>query len=92
MFRLLNKNFGLFILMISALVLIVPYSNIVVYAETSTVNEANQSGAEANLKYLFAVFFLVWAFFFGYTFFLSRRLKEMKNEVAILKKIISERE
>ena len=92
MYRLLNMTFGLFILGIGAFALVAVFNNIVVYAESPAVNETQQNGPEANLKYLFAVFFLVWAFFFGYTFFLSRRLKEMKNEVAILKKIISEKE
>ena len=63
-----------------------------VSSDSPLVSEAKQNDPDANLKYLFAVFFLVWALFFGYIFFLSRRLKEMRNEVAILKKIISERE
>ena len=92
MFRLLNRTFGLFILLIGVFALIAAFNNSFVYAEFPTANETQQNGPEANLKYLFAVFFLVWAFFFGYTFFLSRRLKEMKNEVAVLKKIISEKE
>ena len=92
MFRLLNRTFGLFILLIGVFTLITAFNTSFVYAGSPTVNETQQNGPEANLKYLFAVFFLVWAFFFGYTFFLSRRLKEMQNEVAILKKIISEKE
>ena len=92
MFHLLNRTFGLFTLLIGAFALIAVLNNSFVYAESLAVDETRQNGAEANLKYLFAVFFLVWAFFFGYTFFLSRRLKEMKNEVAVLKKIISEKE
>tara|TARA_B000000460_G_scaffold231921_1_gene190507 strand:- start:646 stop:867 length:222 start_codon:yes stop_codon:yes gene_type:complete len=62
-----------------------------VFADSSLISETQQNDPEANLKYLFAVFFLVWALFFGYIFFLSRRLKEMRNEVTILKKIISEK-
>ena len=92
MFRLLDRTFGLLTLVIGAVALIAVLNNVVVYAESAAVDETQQNGPEANLKYLFAVFFLVWAFFFGYTFFLSRRLKEMKSEVAILKKIISEKE
>ena len=63
-----------------------------VFADSALVSESKQNDPEANLKYLFAVFFLVWALFFGYIFFLSRRLKEMRNEVAMLRKIISEKE
>ncbi len=92
MFRLLNRTFRSFILLISAVAIIAAFNDVVLYAESAAVVETQQNGPEANLKYLFAVFFLVWAFFFGYIFFLSRRLKEMKNEVAILKKIISEEE
>ena len=92
MFRSLNRTFRLFILLISAVVVTAAFNSVRVYAESGTVPETQQNGPEANLKYLFAVFILVWAFFFGYIFFLSRRLKEMKNEVAILKKIISEKE
>jgi len=62
-----------------------------VFADSPSISGAQQNDPEANLKYLFAVFFLVWVLFFGYIFFLSRRLKEMRNEVTILKKIISEK-
>lgn len=92
MYRLLNRIFGLSFILIGAFGFLAIFGNIVVYAESSAANATQQNAPEANLKYLFAVFFLVWVFFFGYTFFLSRRLKEMKNEVAILKKIISEKE
>ncbi|MBR49156.1 MAG: hypothetical protein CL734_02890, partial [Chloroflexi bacterium] len=30
------------------------------------------------------MFFVIWIFFFGYTFFLTRRIKEMKKEVDFL--------
>ena len=63
-----------------------------VFADSALVSEAKQNDPDANLKYLFTVFFLVWAIFFGYIFFLSRRLKEMRSEVVMLKKIISEKE
>ena len=43
------------------------------------------AGPEANLKYLFAVFFIVWLGFFIYILFLSRRIKGMKEEIEILK-------
>ena len=38
-------------------------------------------GPESNLKFLFAVFFITWLAFFAYVFFLSRRLKSMKQEI-----------
>ena len=44
---------------------------------------------EANLKFLFAVFFLTWIAFFAYVFFLSKRLKEMTRELQSLKKTLA---
>ena len=44
---------------------------------------------EANLKFLFAVFFLTWIAFFAYVFFLSKRLKEMTRELQSLKKTLT---
>ena len=43
---------------------------------------------EANLKFLFAVFFITWIAFFAYVFFLSKRLKEMTRELQSLKKTL----
>ena len=39
---------------------------------------------KANLPFLFAVFFVTWAVFFGYVFVLSRRQKEMRREIESL--------
>ena len=44
---------------------------------------------EANLKFLFAVFFITWIAFFAYVFFLSKRLKEMTRELQSLKKTLA---
>ena len=44
---------------------------------------------EANLKFLFAVFFLTWIAFFAYVFFLSKRLKEMTRELQSLRKTLA---
>tara|TARA_B000000441_G_C21632222_1_gene284091 strand:+ start:704 stop:820 length:117 start_codon:yes stop_codon:yes gene_type:complete len=38
------------------------------------------------------VFFVIWIFFFGYTFFLTRRIKEMKKEVDFLKEELDKKE
>jgi len=54
--------------------------------------EASPAGGqdpEANLKFLFAVFFLTWIAFFAYVFFLSKRLKEMTRELQSLKKTLA---
>ncbi|MBR96880.1 MAG: hypothetical protein CL887_00090 [Dehalococcoidia bacterium] len=53
-----------------------------------TFADSHSSGGtnpEANLKYLFAVFFIVWLAFFIYVLFLSRRVKSMKDEIETLK-------
>ena len=40
---------------------------------------------EANLPYLFAVFLITWAGFFGYVFVMSRRQREMQREIEALR-------
>ena len=91
MYPLIIRYLGLVSLISIAVVSMWVTENPFVFADSALVTEAKQNDPAANLKYLFAVFFLVWASFFGYIFFLSRRLKEMKNELAILRKIISEK-
>lgn len=48
-------------------------------------------GPESNLKFLFAVFFITWLAFFAYVFFLSRRLKSMKQEINDLRSHLGEK-
>jgi len=63
------------------------------YSETHFAAPTNQnSSPDANLDYLFAVFFLTWLAFFGYIFFLSRKLKSMEKEVVLLKNFIKNNE
>lgn len=65
----------------------------VIYAESPSADSVNSdSGPESNLDYLFAVFFLTWLAFFGYLFFLSRRLKAIKKEVFLLKEFIKNKD
>ena len=59
-----------------------------VYAETPANTTEIDLGPEANLDYLFAVFFLTWVAFFAYLFFLSKRLKSINKEVLLLKEFI----
>lgn len=47
---------------------------------------------EANLPYLYAVFSITWAAFFLYLFFISRRQREMRQEIEELKKALKEEE
>ena len=92
MYPLISRSLGLVSFISIAVVSMWVMEKSFVFADSALVSEAKPNDPEANLKYLFAVFFLVWALFFGYIFFLSRRLKEMRNEVAMLRKIISEKE
>ncbi len=47
---------------------------------------------ETNLPYLFAVFIITWAVFFGYVFVMSGRQREMRREIEELRKAMAERE
>ena len=47
---------------------------------------------DAHLPFLFAVFFITWAGFFGYTFVMSRRQRVMQFEIDALKSVLAERE
>ena len=47
---------------------------------------------EANLPYLFAVFIITWAVFFGYIFVTSRRQKDLRREIEALKETLAEGE
>ena len=47
---------------------------------------------EANLPYLFAVFIITWAVFFGYVFVMSRRQNELRQEIDALKQRLAESE
>jgi len=53
----------------------------VVYAQEGT----GSSNPEANLPFLFAVYTITWAGFFAYLFFISRRHRELRNEIESLK-------
>ena len=49
-------------------------------------------GPEANLPFLFAVYIITWAAFFAYVFYISRRRREMQNEIEALKRAVEERD
>lgn len=63
-----------------------------VYADVSASTQNESGNPNDNLKYLFAVFFLTWVAFFGYIFFLSRRLVGLKSELEELKSEIRRRD
>ena len=50
------------------------------------------SGPEANLPFLFAVYIVTWASFFAYVFYVSRRQRELQNEIRDLKRALEERD
>ena len=91
MYPLISRSLRLVSFIVIAAGSMLVWEKAFVFADSPSISGAQQNDPEANLKYLFAVFFLVWVLFFGYIFFLSRRLKEMRNEVTMLKKIISEK-
>ena len=47
---------------------------------------------EANLPFLFAVYIITWAAFFAYVFYMSRRQRELRNEIYDLKRALEERD
>ena len=47
---------------------------------------------ESELPWLFAVFFVTWAAFFGYVFVMSRRQREMRREIDALRGVLARRE
>ena len=49
-------------------------------------------GPEANLPFLFAVYIVTWAAFFAYVFYVSRRQRELQNEIRDLKRALEERD
>ncbi len=65
----------------------------------STYSDAKGPQAQAqpgddpdpNLGFLFGVYIVTWAGFFGYTFMMSRRQREMRREIAALRAVVESR-
>ncbi len=55
---------------------------------SSTEVPAQQQRGEAELPWLFAVYAITWAAFFGYVFVMSRRQREMQREIDALKRAL----
>ena len=53
-------------------------------------NEATDP--EANLPYLFAVYIITWAAFFGYVFVMARRRRVMQQELEALRRAMADRD
>ena len=79
----------LYLLAILGLVFFLTYPVHSLMAASLEASPSEGQDPEANLKFLFAVFFLTWIAFFAYVFFLSKRLKEMTRELQSLKKTLA---
>ena len=55
-------------------------------------SQASGSDPEANLPFLFAVYILTWAGFFGYAFYMSRRQRDMRRDIEALRQALRERQ
>ena len=58
----------------------------------TTFAQASGSNPEANLPFLFAVYILTWAGFFGYAFYMSRRQRDMRRDIDALRQALRDRE
>ena len=63
-----------------------------VVSSVSPEQQAQAGEPDANLEYLFAVFIITWAAFFAYTFYMSRRQREMRKEIDALRRALVDRE
>ena len=60
--------------------------------QTAPPQVGDEPEGDAELPWLFAVFIVTWAAFFGYTFIMSRRQREMRREIETLRLALLERE
>ena len=58
----------------------------------TTYAQASDSDPEANLPFLFAVYILTWAGFFGYAFYMSRRQRDLQRDIDALRQALRDRE
>ena len=61
-------------------------------ASSGYLAQASGSDPEANLPFLFAVYILTWAGFFGYAFYMSRRQRDMRRDIEALRRALQERQ
>jgi CcmD family protein len=66
------------------------HDNLPVHPEAVSPQSDPEPGddPDPNLGYLFGVYIVTWAGFFGYAFMMSRRQREMQREIATLRAII----
>ncbi len=82
----LTRIFGVGALIIIAVQLVATRT-----AFASGMAQQNLRG-ESELPWLFAVYIITWAAFFGYIFMISRRQREMRKEIDMLKRALADRE
>ena len=58
------------------------------FVAESTLVSHSYDGADPNLGYLFAVFMVTWAGFFGYLLWISRRQNNLRREIDRLRKLL----
>lgn len=62
------------------------------FVSSAPLAQESGSDPEANLPFLFAVYIITWAGFFGYVFYMSRRQREMRREIDVLKQAVRDKE
>ena len=80
------------ILALSAIGVVGAYEGPIQAAAQGAAPAQEGSGPEANLPFLFAVYIVTWAAFFAYVFYVSRRQRELQNEIRDLKRALEERD
>ena len=98
-FRLISLLIAIAIMLTVAFTASAPVRAAEVATESSGIEnsiapeqQAQVSGPDSNLEFLFAVFIITWAAFFGYIFYLSRRQREMRKEIDALTRALDDRE
>ena len=99
----MRSSFFAVVLALTTVIVLVAYSGPAEAAEGVRAETGEQAalpppqagddlGGESELPWLFAVFFITWAAFFGYAFVMSRRQREMRREIDALRRALAHRE
>ena len=78
---------------ISAVAAFISLAAMTITAEVAYASGTAQQNlrGESELPWLFAVYIITWAVFFGYVFVISRRQREMRREIEALKRALADR-
>ena len=80
------------VIALSAIGVVGAYEGPLQPAVQGTAPAQEGGGPEANLPFLFAVYIVTWAAFFAYVFYVSRRQRELQNEIRDLRRALEERD